>query len=230
MGLNAVVLLMCLGASPSVPSAQITAAQDAFAMGDFDKALSILSQAEMAAATKELKAESIVHQAVILEAMGETVDALIAFVRAATILPQIDVNSVELKAETIQLFRCGKALAREGYHGQKIRELFPESQDFSKCPVTLLNDQQMKAPATTTASVAITQEPSAPAASTEAQSNIWLWSFVGAGLASFATGLALDVSLETGSDMKLEPIDFAGTGLMTVGATSALIGLLFNPY
>jgi hypothetical protein len=233
MGLLTMVALTAVLGAPTNTDKSIVAAQEAFAIGEFDEALKILSRAEMAATTKELKSQSIIQQAVILEAMGETVDALISFVRASTIYPEAKVDSVELKAATIHLFRCGRELAQQGYDAKKIRTLFPENKSFTKCPVPIVDRLELSAkspppmPPTKTATTALSLPPGP---NTESQRRAWFWGFVGTGLASFAGGLALDLGLETGSDGKLRREDFAGASFMLLGTTSAVIGLFFNPY
>ena len=245
MALTSVLILGLLAANPSPTSSEITKAQEAFALGNFEAALKILSHAEMAAASIPLKAQTIFEQGVILEAMGNETDALVAFTRAASIHPEIQANTIELKTSVIHLFRCGRALAQNAYDAKRIRSSFKPKDRVMKCPVAIESKPAASIPAPPpppTPTKEMTAAPPPPSAEQESNRSTWLWSFIGGGVAAFAGGAILDntpllttvnekgMTEASYRNKKLEAQDFAGASLMAIGTTAAFIGLFGNPY
>jgi tetratricopeptide (TPR) repeat protein len=241
MALTSILLLSVLAASTPSSTAEIEKAKEAFALGDFEGALRMLSHAEMAAAGTKLKAQAIFQQGVILEAMGNETDALIAFARAASLSPNLEANTIDLNATVIHLFRCGRALAQKALDAKQIRAVYKSGQ----CPVPIAAVATPKPsakisaaqnipkviPPTPPANLGPALSASAPPNPQQAANKMaWLWGFLGSGVAAFAGGVAVDQGLKTGQDGKLEAIDFAGAGLMAAGTTAVLLGLFGNPY
>ena len=245
----ALAALLAAGVGPAYGQdarQQLGAAVQYYMLAEFEEALVALGKAELAADTPELLALILYRRGVVLETLDRRLDALVDFVRAFTVHPEVRADTHELRSTALRLLQCARTLSTAGMDLDAMRQMLAEDIERPdwRCPVAAEvghapgNAPRMAPPEVeppppipppppAAVSVEIPREPSLDPA---AAASRWRWGFLGAGAAVAAGGLALDLALPTGSNQKVDAADFVGVSLMAIGVGAMVAGVFFNPF
>lgn len=226
----ALVIALVVGAAtaPAGESAAglLRAAIERFSMAEFEAALELLRRAEPKAQTVALRARILSQRGVIQDAMGARVEAALTFVRAIAIHPGAELDRTRVRTSTLQLFDCSRRLASTGWGVHQMRASLTAADNGARwrCPEV----PELPKLAPEPEPPVLVEAPGA-ADQDDIDAVAFRWSMIAGGAALAATGLALDLGLDSGRDQKLDPIDFLGATLMVVGVVNVGIGALVTP-
>ena len=216
--------LILLSASPMRDP--LIDARQSTAKAEYDDALVQLDAAEKLAEDPHDQAEIKHLRGIAHAAKGDRISAILSFVLASRIDPAAQHPAPEPFAP---LADCGRALAISGLDapGIESRVRSELARDDWVCPVIVVGGTQGPQPGGTPkdeiAAAALVAAPTPPAV------HAWRWSWIGAGVAAFGAGLAMELTRDT-TDRGLGAADFVGPGMMVAGAGSVLVGWLSNPF
>ena len=221
-----VVLISLLVISAAPTADPLIEARVSTAERAFDKALVQLDAAEAMAEDPKDQAEIKHLRGIAQAATGHRSEAVLSFVLAAKIDPA---THHPTPSELAPLVDCGRALAISGLDAPGIenRVRRERERDDWVCPVIVVGGAagpgEAPRPVDEVTPAELIAQPTPP------EAHAWRWSWIGAGVALVAAGLAVELTRDT-SEKRLAAGDFAGPGMMLGGAGSVLVGWLTNPF
>ena len=226
---------------------KLKAAIEEYNQANFDKSLALLEEAEFMSKDKADLSLVLTQRGVILDVIGERLDALLVFVRAITVDRGLEIETHKVRSSTIRLFRCAQSLAKAGMPIAEIRNRHAKDieADNWKCPaapdeikdVASVQPKEAKSVPSPELPKLAPKPPPSPAVvesgpldDQQGSRLAWRWGFIGAGILGLAGGLVLDYTNELGENYVFDTEDLTGTMVGTAGLAAIVTGVFFNPY